>query len=233
MGKFGSILDDKLQMVPPVPPAQTPATTPDTSVATEDLDSGIPKQEGEERKAPPYIYPTPVQVQESGNGMQFTILLSNAQHPKSQIAIQQLLASATKDDTVILNIAALNGLLYSTLTMAAMLKVCRANTITIFNTIDSIEALILWLAGKERRVAKLPFLSINTLNYGNQGSVPDQIVDAQNTALMQGELLSEIVKAGIMTQAEADEFQKKEDVFVKFGDDLMDRLKSSITSPAV
>lgn len=231
MKPFSDILNNDLALENsnPEEPKKDPITPTDTSTATEDFHSGSPKQEEGPVGNQQIIYPIPVQVQEKPTGgFQFNILMNNVQHPKSQISVQQLLASATPEDTIILNISEMNGLLYSTLALASMMKSCRAQTITIFSAIDSIESLILWLSGKERRVTDLPFMTLSTLNYGTQGAVPDQVVDSQNAALMQGELLNEIVEAGIMTMEEATNFQKKEDVFVKFGDELKERLQKAL-----
>ena len=221
---------------PQAAPTQSQAVEEDTDIATEDLSAAIsiPKQDGEGPQQKP-AFPIPVQVKETEEGNEFRIILNNFGNPKSQIALQQLLASASKQDTITIDVSNVAGFLYSTLSIASMIKACKARVITVFSVIDSLEALIIWLAGKEKTIAATPFLSLEGIKYGNSGSVIDQITDSENTLKMQAELLSEIVEAGILTQEEAAGFEKHETVFIKFGEELKERLlpiiqKSSVQS---
>lgn len=173
-------------------------------------------------------YPVPVQVkQEEDGSTTFTILMNLFDHPKSQIAIMQLFASATEKDTIVLNISNIGGFIYSTLAVAAMIKACKAKTVAVFSMVDSIEAVILWLACKERRIAATPCMFLESIKYGNQGSVTDQLADSESTAFMQKDLLNSIVSAGIMTEEEAADFSKHETVFSLFGEPLVERLSKA------
>ena len=222
-----SVLSPLVEVVnnPPSIPAQSQAIEEGTSIATEDLSAAIsiPRQDGDGPQQKP-AFPIPVQVKETESGNEFRIILNNFGNPKSQIALQQLLASAAENDTIIIDVSNVAGFLYSTLSIASMIKACRANVITVFSVIDSLEALIIWLAGKQKTIAATPFLSLEGIKYGNSGSVIDQITDSENTLKMQAELLSEIVEAGILTQDEAAAFEKHETVFIKFGEELKERL---------
>lgn len=176
-------------------------------------------------------YPTPVQVkQEEDGSTTFTILMNMFDHPKSQIAIMQLLASTSEKDTVIVNISNVGGFIYSVLAIAAMIKACKAKTVSVFSMVDSIEAVILWLSCKERRIAATPCMFLESIKYGNQGSVTDQLADSESTAFMQKDLLSAIVGAGIMTEEEATDFSKHETVFSLFGEPLIERLTNAVNA---
>ncbi len=217
------------------PPAPVKSVTEEenTNIATEDLTAAIsvPTQDGEGGQPKP-AFPIPVQVKETENGNEFRIILNNFSNPKSQIALQQLLASASESDTIIMDVSNVAGFLYSTLSIASMMKACKANVITIFSVVDSLEALIIWLAGKEKTIAATPFLSLEGIKYGNSGSVIDQVTDSENTLKMQAELLAEIVEAGVLTQEEAAGFEKHETVLIKFGDELKERLLPIIQKSA-
>lgn len=204
-------------------------TVPDTSApAIESFRQDVPTQGAPQDKI---NYPVPVQVkQEEDGSTTFTILLNQFDHAKSQIAILQLLASASEKDTIVVNISNVGGFIYSTLAVAAMLKACKARTVSVFSMVDSIEAVIIWLACKERRIAATPCMFIESIKYGNQGSVTDQLADSESTAFMQKDLLNGIVEAGIMTEEEAADFSKHETVFSLFGEPLIERLSKSVTA---
>lgn len=179
----------------------------------------------------PIKYPTPVQVkQEEDGSATFTILMNLFDNPKSQIAIMQLLASASEKDTIIVKLSNVGGFIYATLAIAAMLKATKAKTVAEFSMIDSIEAVTLWLACKERRIAATPCMFIESIKYGNQGSVTDQLADSESTAFMQKDLLNGIVAAGIMTEEEAADFSKHETVFSLFGEPLIERLSKAVSA---
>lgn len=204
-------------------------TVPETSTpATESFRQDVPTQ-----GAPPdkIQYPTPVQVrQEEDGSATFTILMNMFDNPKSQIAIMQLLASASEKDTIVVNLSNVGGFIYATLAIAAMLKATKAKTVAVFSMIDSIEAVTLWLACKERRIAATPCMFIESIKYGNQGSVTDQLADSESTAFMQKDLLNGIVEAGIMTEEEAADFSKHETVFSLFGEPLIERLNKAVSA---
>lgn len=204
-------------------------TIPETSVqATESFRQDVPTQGAPQDKIQ---YPTPVQVrQEEDGSATFTILMNMFDNPKSQIAIMQLLASASEKDTVIINLSNVGGFIYATLAIAAMLKATKAKTVAVFSMIDSIEAVVLWLACKERRIAATPCMFIESIKYGNQGSVTDQLADSESTAFMQKDLLDGIVAAGIMTEEEAVDFSKHETVFSLFGEPLIERLSKAVSA---
>lgn len=212
---------------------ESPEDPEDTNIATEDFNAAIsvPNQDDGNPQQKP-AFPIPVQVKEQEEGNEFRIILNNFANPKSQIALQQLLASASEKDTIIVDVSNVAGFLYSTLSIASMIKACKAKVTTIFSVVDSIEALIIWLAGKEKAIAATPFLSLEGIKYGNSGSVVDQITDSENTLKMQAELLEEIVEAGILTPEEAAAFEKHETVFIKFGDELKERLLGAIQKSA-
>lgn len=204
-------------------------TIPETSTqATESFRQDVPTQGAPQDKIQ---YPTPVQVrQEEDGSATFTILMNMFDNPKSQIAIMQLLASASEKDTVIINLSNVGGFIYATLAIAAMLKATKAKTVAVFSMIDSIEAVVLWLACKERRIAATPCMFIESIKYGNQGSVTDQLADSESTAFMQKDLLDGIVAAGIMTEEEAVDFSKHETVFSLFGEPLIERLSKAVSA---
>ena len=199
---------------------------PTSSPSTESFRQDVPTQGAPCERVP---YPVPVQVKQEEDGTTtFTILMNMFDHPKSHIAIMQLLASASEEDTIIVNISNVGGFIYSVLSVAAMLKACKAKTVSVFSMVDSIEAVVLWLACKERRVAATPCMFIESIKYGNQGSVTDQLADSESTAFMQKDLLTGIVEAGIMTEEEATDFSKHETVFSLFGEPLLERLMKHV-----
>ena len=215
----------------------------ESQIATEDMHDHVPEQtspatESFRQDVPiqgvatePIKYPTPVQVkQEEDGSTTFTILMNMFDHPKSQIAIMQLLASASEKDTIVINLSNIGGFIYSTLAIAAMLKATKAKTVAVFSMIDSIEAVVLWLACKERRIAATPCMFIESIKYGNQGSVTDQLADSESTAFMQKDLLNGIVAAGIMTEEEAADFSKHETIFSLFGEPLIERLSKAVSA---
>ena len=196
-----------------------------TDISVESFRQDVPTQGAPCERTP---YPTPVQVkQEEDGSTTFTILMNMFDHPKSHIAIMQLLASASEKDTLIFNISNVGGFIYSVLSIAAMIKACKAKTVATFSMVDSIEAVILWLACKERRIAATPCMFIESIKYGNQASVTDQLADSESTAFMQKDLLDSIVAAGIMTEEEATAFSKHETVFSLFGEPLIERLSKA------
>ena len=200
----------------------------DSTVATESFRQDTPVQGVPQDKIQ---YPIPVQVkQEEDGSTTFTILMNLFDNPKSQIAIMQLLASASEKDTIVINISNVGGFIYSSLAVAAMIKACKAKTVAVFSMVDSIEAVIIWLACKERRVAATPCMFLESIKYGNQGSVTDQLADSESTAFMQKDLLDSIVAAGIMTEEEAADFSKHETVFSLFGEPLIERLTKAATN---
>ena len=199
-----------------------------TDISVESFHQDVPTQGAPCEKVP---YPTPVQVkQEEDGSTTFTVLMNMFDHPKSHIAIMQLLASASEKDTIIINISNVGGFIYSVLSIAAMIKACKAKTVSVFSMVDSIEAVVLWLACKERRIAATPCMFLESIKYGNQGSVTDQLADSESTAFMQKDLLSGIVEAGIMTEEEAADFSKHETVFSLFGEPLIERLSAAANS---
>lgn len=204
-------------------------TVPEASnIGTESFRQDVPVQGAPGEKI---NYPVPVQVKQEEDGTTtFTILLNQVDHSKSQIAIMQLLASASDKDTIVVNISNVGGFIYSTLAIASMLKACKAKTVAVFSMVDSIEAVTIWLACKERRIAATPCMFIESIKYGNQGSVTDQLADSESTAFMQKDLLNGIVEAGIMMEEEAADFSKHETVFSLFGEPLIERLTKAVSN---
>lgn len=202
-----------------------PIEHPETHVATEDFQQAVPpQQDGPAPDNGRPTYPTPVQVKEGENGTEFSVLLNCFEHPKSAISLMQLLASAGENDTIRITISNVGGFIYGVLAIAAMIKASKAKTIGVFSMVDSIEGVIVWLACKERTVAATPCMFIESIKYGNQGSVVDQLADSASTQFMQNDLLKEVVAAGIMTEEEVADFSKHESVFSLFGEPLKERL---------
>lgn len=197
----------------------------ETNIAVEDFQQIVsPTQDGPAPGDGRQTYPTPVQVKEGESGTEFSVLLNCFEHPKSAISLMQLLASAGENDTVRITISNVGGFIYGVLAIAAMIKASKAKTIGIFSMVDSIEGIIVWLACKERTVAATPCMFIESIKYGNQGSVVDQLADSASTQFMQNDLLKEVVEAGIMTEEEVADFSKHESVFSLFGEPLKERL---------
>lgn len=183
-------------------------------------ESGDPKQV--------QLFPTPVQVRATESGSEFTILLNQYSYPKSQISIQQLLASASAEDSIKVVVSNVGGFIYSTLALASMLQACKAKTIGVFSAVDSIEAIIVWLSCKDKQVASMPCMFIEGIKYGNQGAATDQFMDSKNTLIMQADLLSTVVSAGVLTREEAENLSKKDSALSLFGEELKERLSSVI-----
>jgi len=231
VGILSSLINSKLDLPDPAETTTPKQATEPVSTALEDL-SQIQsiRQDGIPADQKVQLYPTPIQVLNTENGTQFTILLNQFAFPKSQISIQQLLASASAEDTIRIVISNVGGFIYSTLAVASMITSCKAKTIGVFSVVDSIEALIVWLACKEKQAVEMPYLVLEGIRYGNPGgAVTDQFVDSKNTLIMQADLLSEVVASGILTQDEATTLSKKESVFTLFGDTLKERIAAVIS----
>lgn len=226
-GVLGSLID-AVNAEKNKPVSEQHTTPEETHVATEDFVQAVPQQDGPAPCGERPTYPTPVQVKEGEEGTEFSILLNCFEHPKSAISMMQLLASASEKDTIKITISNVGGFIYGVLAIAAMIKASKAKTIGIFSMVDSIEGIIVWLACKERTVAATPCMFIESIKYGNQGSVVDQLADSASTQFMQNDLLKEVVAAGIMTEEEVADFSKHESVFSLFGEPLKERLMKAM-----